>query len=753
MATTTNSAGVAHAHALVAAGKINDGTWDFTAEDGNKLLGPNGDDWANYSKWFLAVHADADPKTKAHYGYPFGKDGEIYKNAIVSAKGRAAQQDATTIESACSSLMDAMSMGSEAGDGKAMQRRAYSIFNVKAVDESNGTITGIASTPSVDRMGDIVEPKGAQFKLPLPLLWQHDAECPIGNVTSAKVTTAGIEIVAQIARGVSEEIDKAWSLIKAGLVRGLSIGFRGIDSEAIPNSWGIVFKKWELLEVSAVTIPANAEATIQTIKSLDTKAASGRPVVRILPGVSGSPKPKPTEASKMGKTVQEQIQGFEATRQAKAARMSAIMDASGETGATLDDAQTEEYDTLKGEVGAIDQHLTRLRDHQKSIVEKAAAVDTNPNNERRDPAPATRVEMGRNLVPKGTAFVRSVQALIRAKGNMMQAAEIARSDPAWANTPEVAAFWKTAVAAGTTSDAAFAGPLAPYVPMQNEFIDLLRPTLLIGRIAGLRPIPFMVSMPRQTAGASAGWVGEGTPKPVSKQAFETIKMPPTKIAVITVITDELARYSTPSAELVIQNDLLKSIQQYQDQQFIDPTVTASAGVRPASITNGTTNFTISGTTIAAITADINKLIGAFITANLYPEAGAFVMHPRTAQYLGTLRTTQDILAFPGINMMGGTFFGFPVYTSTSVPIDTGDDAIIVLMDAGEIFIAEDGGIELDISREASIQMNTAPDNPPTESTVFTSLWQENLVGLRSEHRVGWLRRRDAGVAYLKGVSY
>lgn len=104
-------------------------------------------------------------------------------------------------------------------------------------------------------------------------------------------------------------------------------------------------------------------------------------------------------------------------------------------------------------------------------------------------------------------------------------------------------------------------------------------------------------------------------------------------------------------------------------------------------------------------------------------------------------------------MMGGTFFGFPVYTSTSVPIDTGDDAIIVLMDASEIFIAEDGGIELDVSREATIQMNTAPDNPPTASTVQTSLWQENLVGLRSEHRVGWLRRRDAGVAYLSGVSY
>ncbi len=744
MATTTNSAGVAHAHALVAAGKINDGAWDFTAEDGNKLLGPNGDDWANYAKWFLALHPEADPKTKAHYGYPFGKDGEIYKNAVASAKGRAAQQGATAIEGACSSLMDAMGMGSAADKpAKAadIRSRAYSRLDVKAVQEdaANYVITGVASTPVADRMGDVVEPMGAKFQLPMPLLWQHQADKPVGLVTFAKPTKSGIPFTATLPKvaesgALRDRIEEAVQSMRYKLVAAVSIGFQSVAGavERLADG-GLHFLEWDWLELSLVTIPANAEATIQTIKSLDIKAASGRPVVSILPGVSGA-KPKPTEAPKM-KTVQEQIQGFEATRQAKAARMTAIMDASGETGSTLDETQTEEYDTLKGEVG-----------------EKAEKVDTNPNNERRDPARTPHITIERN-VPKGTAFVRSIQALLRAKGNMMMAAEIARSEPAWANTPEVAAFWKTAVAAGTTSDSAFAGPLAPFVPMQNEFIDLLRPTLLIGRIAGLRPIPFMVSMPRQTAGASAGWVGEGTPKPVSKQAFETIKMPPTKIAVITVITDELARYSTPSAEMVIQNDLLKSIQQYQDQQFIDPTVTASANVRPASITNGTTNFTISGVTIAAITADINKLIGAFITANLYPEAGAFVMHPRTAQFLGTLRTTQDILAFPGINMMGGTFFGFPVYTSTSVPIDTGDDAIIVLMDASEIFIAEDGGIELDVSREATIQMNTAPDNPPSASTVQTSLWQENLVGLRSEHRVGWLRRRDAGVAYLKGVSY
>lgn len=152
--------------------------------------------------------------------------------------------------------------------------RAYSLLEIKDLNEEQRIITGIASTPTPDRMADVVMPAGAQFKLPIPLLWQHDSDCPIGQVTDAKVTKSGIEVVASIAKGVSEDIDKAWNLIKAGLVRGLSIGFRGLEQDSIPNSWGIIFNKWEWLELSCVTIPANAEATITSVKKFDTKASS-----------------------------------------------------------------------------------------------------------------------------------------------------------------------------------------------------------------------------------------------------------------------------------------------------------------------------------------------------------------------------------------------------------------------------------------------------------------------------------------------
>ena len=82
--------------------------------------------------------------------------------------------------------------------------RAYSTFEIKAVDEDEDedkrVISGIATTPMPDRVGDVVEPKGAQFSLPIPLLWQHNSREPIGHVTAAKVTKDGITITAKLVK-------------------------------------------------------------------------------------------------------------------------------------------------------------------------------------------------------------------------------------------------------------------------------------------------------------------------------------------------------------------------------------------------------------------------------------------------------------------------------------------------------------------------------------------------------------------------
>lgn len=175
--------------------------------------------------------------------------------------------------------------------------RAYSQFEVKAIEDADARIvTGIASSISADRMSDVVVPAGAKFALPLPLLHQHRHDAPIGEVVDARVTGKRITVTARIAKDSGlDYVETAWKQIKARLVKGFSIGFRALKSEPLDaeRPWdGWKFLEWEWLELSAVTIPANADASIQTIKMYDSdpRPAIGhvRGGVSLLPGASGT---------------------------------------------------------------------------------------------------------------------------------------------------------------------------------------------------------------------------------------------------------------------------------------------------------------------------------------------------------------------------------------------------------------------------------------------------------------------------------
>lgn len=176
--------------------------------------------------------------------------------------------------------------------------RAYGVLETKALDDDTRELTGIASTIATDRMGDVIVPEGAKFKLPMPLLAHHDPSKPIGEVIEADVTGKSIRIKARIAKDSGlQYVEDAWKQVRAKLVRGLSIGFRSLKFEPIDaeRPWnGFKFLEWEWLELSAVTIPANAGATIQTVKSFaaiaPTASGHSRGGIVLQSGVSDTPK-------------------------------------------------------------------------------------------------------------------------------------------------------------------------------------------------------------------------------------------------------------------------------------------------------------------------------------------------------------------------------------------------------------------------------------------------------------------------------
>jgi len=637
-------------------------------------------------------------------------------------------------------------------------------YELKGLDEERRIIRGIATTPNPDREGDIVEPLGLKFASEIPLFLYHSSEKSIGTVKLGPATPRGVAFEATLPKisepgALRDRVDEAWQMVKYGLIKGASIGFKTIEGKVEQlKSGALRFLQAEVLELSLVPIPMNAEAVITAIKSIDSqqRAASGATTVRsaLTPGATGTNLRKGNDM----RTSTEHIASMEAKRAANMARMKAIEDETESSGSiVMDAAQAEEHDTLRAEVAEIDKDLVRRKATQAMMVAQAVAVTPPaPGADAAEAGSQARrgiiTGMGQTSVPKSIQFTRVAMCCMRAKGDTMQALENAKT---YKDTPDVEQavkvlmHAKAAVAAGNTTDSTWAAPLVVYQNLANAFIELLRPMTILGKLTGMVQVPFNVSIPRQTAGSTSSWVGEDDPKPVSRLSLETITLGHTKIATIVVLTEELVQDSDPSAEALVQRDMLASIRAYSDAQFIDPTVSASGTIRPASITNGLTTHNMTGTAVANVLTDVQTLMGGFITANIGFEGAVWVMHPRTALYLSMLLSPLGTMQFPGLSVSGGTFMGFPVITSASVPIDTGADTYIILISAPDILMA-DKGLVVDVSREASLQMDSAPSD---SAASMISLWQKNLVGLRAERRINYRRRRDAAVQVLSAVSY
>lgn len=665
-------------------------------------------------------------------------------------------------------------------------QRAYSLLKVTkaAVEDGKRIIRGIATTPSADRMGDTVLPKGAQFKLPLPLLWQHEPELPVGQVTQATVTDAGIEIVAEFAQidepgKLQDRLNEAWQSVKALLVRGLSIGFNPLKYSFL-DTGGIEFQEWEWLELSAVTIPANSDATITALKSIDRKqlAALGRKTLPIYrsnttPGASGkASKNKSNQRESGNMNIKEILEARRKQLSETLEKMTGIMQKAEDEGRTMDESEQQEYEQLEADFASISKHIERLEVLEKSQTQVTirGAVPARGQSDNEGARSRAAGEVGdRHLatvkntqkLEKGVEFARFAMCLASAKGSLSDAFAIAQAR--FGDNERIVNTLKSAVSAGTTTDPTWASPLVEYNVLVSEFIDYLRPQTILGQfgttvggvlIPDLNHIPFNVHIKGQTSGGSGYWVGQGKAKPLTKFDFEDVYLGWTKVANIAVLTEDLLRFSNPSADTLVRAALAAALIERLDRDFVDPAKAAVANVSPASLTNGVTPIHSSGNDAEAVRADIAKLWTPFINANISPTTAVYIMSPLTALKLSLMRNALGQLEFPGITINGGRLDGIPVIVSNFVPTDS-TGSLVILVNAQDVFIADDGTVTIDASREASLQMDNAPtnDSPTPTATALVSMFQTNSVALRAERYINWMKRRAQAVQFLDRVNW
>lgn len=473
--------------------------------------------------------------------------------------------------------------------------------------------------------------------------------------------------------------------------------------------------------------------------------------------------------------VAEQLAALAATRAEKQARMTEIGQKSMDEKRAMNTAEAQEFDTLGQEVKELDENAVRFRALQQIQIASAVPVEDIAKAAQEQPArpqgPQSSVTLKtvEKLEP-GIAMARYAICLTAAKGDHDKAFRFAqkhyphtepvvqtlKAQSEGANLADLMQM-KATVAAGDTINATWASPLVYANTFGGDFIEYLRPRTLIGQ-AQFRPVPFNVRIAGQTSGGTAYWVGQGSAKPVTKFDFNATTIPFTKVAAISVITQELARFSDPSAERLVRDSLADSVIARIDNDLFDPDLAAVANVSPAGLLNGVSPVAgppATGVDSEEIRCAILRLWAPWDSTNIGSRP-AYYTTPSAARFLAFMRDPLGNPAFPGVTPFGGTLDGVPLRVSQYLANNGGSGGVpFILVDEAEIFLADDGSVTLDASEQASIEMSDAPagkSNPTVaaSSVNLVSMWQTNSIALRAERFIWWGARRSGAVQWIDG---
>jgi len=283
MAVKLNRKGYNHARDLIEQGKVDlTSGWSFSTEDENKILGD--DNWDEYAKWFLAVDDEYDPDTKAHYKFPYGKNGKVYRRGVIAAKQRAAQQGYTEIEEAADRLLKMIDekYGKDKKEEKDIKlreaflkevlRRSFSV-ETRAIDEENRTVElSFSSEAPVERWYGreyLLHEEGAVDLTPLvnagSVLRNHDPDQIVAKPVRVWIDPETKKGRAIIQFGTTDLAERTFQEVREGLLRGVSVGYRikeyrWLEEDEVWERFegpGIVATRWDVLEISLVSVPAD----------------------------------------------------------------------------------------------------------------------------------------------------------------------------------------------------------------------------------------------------------------------------------------------------------------------------------------------------------------------------------------------------------------------------------------------------------------------------------------------------------------
>lgn len=306
------------------------------------------------------------------------------------------------------------------------------------------------------------------------------------------------------------------------------------------------------------------------------------------------------------------------------------------------------------------------------------------------PAPAQETD-------KGLMFGRICRSLAAVKGDRDAAIIWAKKE--WGEDDPVI----KALEAGESTAGGFIVP-----PNYSEqMIELLRPTTVM-RAMGARTMPLAngtLQVSKQTAGSSSAYIGESQDIAESQQEFGMIHMVAKKLATLVPISNDLLRWSRPSADSVVRDDVVRSMRIKEDITFIRSAGSefSPKGARYWAVAANLLNVNAT-VNLANVTIDLGRAVLALVQNNVGMTSPGWIMAPRTWNYLMTLRDGNGNFAFRP-EMEQGRLWGFPFMMTTQIPINlsvTGsNESEIYFMDFADCVIGEAMNLTIDVSTEAA----------------------------------------------------
>jgi len=454
----------------------------------------------------------------------------------------------------------------------------------------------------------------------------------------------------------------------------------------------------------------------------------------------------------MAKTLADQIKDLENTRAAKSARMNEVMEKSIQESRSTEEAEAQEFDDLEGEIKQLDQDLVRLRKLERMHAANAQPVEPDATKSAKNfggRGPTIIVApTDENEKFAGQNFTRIVIA--KCLGQMQQRSPIAIAADRWGKSSPTLVNVIKADVAGHGSGAGEAGAeLVSKDAWTGDFIDYLYGMTAYNKLP-LREAPANVTIKGQDGAATGYWVGESKSIPVSVADFNDVTLSRLKVAALSVISKELLKDSSPSAEMLIRDALAESCSQRIDTTFFSA-VAGVAGVSPAGILNGVTALASGGNDGEDVLNDIKAMIQTFITAR---NSGGLwhAMNPALATSLSLMRNALDQREFSGLTELGGMLEGRNVVTGDNI-----DANAFITLKPSDIYRIGLGGLEITTSEHATIEMNDAPvgasDTPVASGASSVGMFQTESMAIKAVMPINFARRRESAVSWINDADY